>query len=301
MNAAAIRSACAALCLAAAVGCAETPRASSVDAASQADADASKPATVNVHLQPRFLNIAHRGGSKLAPEETLVAYQNAISLKADVIECDVHATSDGVLVCMHDNTVDRTTDGKGAIKGMTFEALRALDAGYRFSSDGGKTFAFRGKGVQVASLEEFLSAYPAGAYAIEIKQYSPSIAAQVAQAVAKHGAVQQTVIASFADQTLAEVRQADPTILTALATGEMLDFTLLTEEMEATYVPPGLVIQAPHEEVTPASIARAHRLGMKVQAWTVNDQAEMERLIQDGVDGIFTDDPALLATVIAAH
>ncbi|MEZ4374468.1 MAG: glycerophosphodiester phosphodiesterase family protein [Polyangiaceae bacterium] len=105
-------------------------------------------------LSNHFLNIAHRGGRKLAPEHTLVAYQNGLDVGADILELDVHATSDGVLVLMHDDTVDRTTNGTGAIKELTFAELRSLDAAYNFSEDGGQTFPYRGKGIQVPTLEE---------------------------------------------------------------------------------------------------------------------------------------------------
>ncbi len=267
-------------------------------AVDSADAATATAQALNLHLRPGFLNIAHRGGGKLAPEETLQAYKNAIAVGADVIEYYFHSTFHGALVCMHDSTVDRTTDGTGKITALTLEQLRNLDAGYDFSQDGGKTFPFRGKGIRVATLDEFLQSYPAGGYAIEIKQSDPPIAAQVVQAIVTHQALDQTVVASFNDQTIAEVRALEPKLTTALALGEMLALAGLSDADEAVYVPPALVIQAPTGQLEAAVlVGRAHRLGMKVQFWTVNDPKEMQVLMAAGADGIFTDDPAKLAQV----
>ena len=259
-------------------------------------------ATVNVHLLPGFLNIAHRGGGRLAPEETRIAYQNAIQVGADVIECDAHSTADGIVVCMHDETVDRTTDGKGSIQGMTFAQLRALDAGYAYSPDGGLTFPYRGKGLQVASLDEFLQIDPDIGLSIEIKQADPPIESQVVQAIVASGALNRTVLISFNDDTMAQVRALEPRLTTGLALGEMLAFSTLEDTDEAQYVPPARVIQAPTNQMDPKLlVARAHRLGMKVQFWTINDAKQMSDLIALGADGIFTDDPATLHGVVPAH
>jgi glycerophosphoryl diester phosphodiesterase len=252
-------------------------------------------------LKPGFLNIAHRGGGKLAPEETQVAYQNAIQVGADVIECDAHSTADGVVVCMHDDTVDRTTNGKGTIQSMTFASLRALDAGYAFSPDGGTSFPYRGKGLQVASLDEFLQVHPTVGLSIEIKQADPPIGPQVVQAIVAHGALDRTVLIAFFDDTMAQVRALEPRLTTGLALGEMLALSTLQDADEATYLPPARVIQAPTNQMDPQLlVARAHRLGMKVQFWTINDAKQMSALVAMGADGIFTDDPATLHAVVSA-
>lgn len=279
---------------------AATPDVATADTNTAETANDTKEAVINLHLRKGFLNMAHRGGGKLAPEETVVAYQNAVKLGADVIECDVHSTADGALVCIHDATVDRTTDGTGKVHSLTLAQLRALDAGYRFSQDGGQTYPYRGKGLQIATLDEFLTLHPDGGYSIEIKQSEPSIAQPVVQAVVDHGAVDQTVVISFADATMAEVRALAPQLTTGLALGEMLLLAGLTDDEEASYVPPAQVIQAPADQMDPALlVARAHRLGMKVQFWTINDPVEMKALIAAGADGILTDQPAVLAQVLA--
>ncbi|HDH09983.1 MAG TPA: glycerophosphodiester phosphodiesterase, partial [Chloroflexi bacterium] len=96
----------------------------------------------------RPLVMAHRGAG-LAPENTLVAFQKALDLGADVLELDVHATKDGEIVVIHDETVDRTTDGRGAVKDFTLEELKRLDAGYHFTPDGGVTYPYRGRGITI--------------------------------------------------------------------------------------------------------------------------------------------------------
>src|SRR3990167_5332435 len=133
----------------------------------------------NLQLCGKNLVIAHRGGARLWPEESMIAFQNAVAAGADVLELDVHATKDGKVVCMHDELVDRTTDGTGLIREKTFAEVQALDAAAKFTTDGGKTFPHKGKGIKVATLEEVLRAFPAMPFSIEIKQYKPSIVDEV--------------------------------------------------------------------------------------------------------------------------
>ncbi|HEX2188056.1 MAG TPA: glycerophosphodiester phosphodiesterase family protein, partial [Longimicrobiaceae bacterium] len=116
------------------------------------------------------LLIAHRGGSALAPENTLEAFRRALEWwRADLLEIDVQPTADGEAVVIHDATVDRTTDGAGPVAELRLAELRRLDAGYRFTPDGGLTFPFRGRGVGLATLEETLRAFPEARVNVEVK------------------------------------------------------------------------------------------------------------------------------------
>jgi glycerophosphoryl diester phosphodiesterase len=252
-----------------------------------------------------FMNIAHRGGRRLAPENTLVAFQNAVDLGVDVLELDVHSTSDGVIVVLHDQSVDRTTDGSGQIHGMTFEALRELDAAYHFSMDGGETYPYRGEGVLVPTLAEVLGSWPEHYYAVEIKQSAPSIVDEVLAVLEETETLEQVIIASTSDVTLANLRAQNPAVFTSFSAGEIFEFVYVTDDTEADYVPPGDFLHVPPAQgivdiITPERVARAHRLGLRIHAWTINDPEEMEALIELGVDGIMTDDPATLGEIIAS-
>ena len=123
--------------------------------------------------------IAHQGGDGLWPGNTLYAFEQAAALGVDVLEMDLHITKDGVLVINHDETVDRTTDGTGTIEDMTLAELKALDAGYDWSKDGGQTFPYRGMGLTIPTLEEIFQTFPEYHMTIEIKKTTGSMAATI--------------------------------------------------------------------------------------------------------------------------
>ncbi|WAS94231.1 glycerophosphodiester phosphodiesterase [Nannocystis punicea] len=266
----------------------------STSGTTEADSETGEPAG-NLFLSDNFLNIAHRGGAALRPEETLPAFEHALAVGADVLEFDVHASSDGVIVAMHDGTVDRTTDGTGAIKAMTLDELRALDAGYRFTPDGGQTFPYRATGIAIPTLEEIFKKFPDSYYLIEIKQTDPPIVDGLLAALEEHGALERVVIASGDLETIEAVRAASPTVFTSLSTPEMLDLYLKVGSPD--YVAPALFVHSPWDLSSAELVTFAHERGMKVHPWTVNEESRMVDLIGRGVDGIMTDDPALLATV----
>jgi len=253
------------------------------------------------------LNIAHRGGRLIRPEHTLEAYAKALEDGADVLELDLAATSDGVIVALHDATVDRTTDGSGPVKEMTLEEVKMLDAGYDFSPDGGETFPFRGMGLTIPTLQEVLEAFPDVPYVIEIKQAEPSIVDDFVAIVREAGVIDQINGASFDDDVLEELRAAAPEMATSFSENEVAEFffeSLKPEGVDPSYVAPAEFLQVPprrgelvvvHEDFVPA----AHSLGLKVHVWTINQEDDMRTLIEDfGVDGVMTDDPPTLSRVI---
>jgi glycerophosphoryl diester phosphodiesterase len=252
----------------------------------------------NLFLSDWFLNIAHRGGTRAAPEETMAAFQDAVSGGVDVLEMDLHATSDGVVVCMHDAAVDRTTDGAGGIKDMTFDQLRELDAGFWFSTDGGQSCPYRGQGIVVPAFEEVLDAFGDSYFIAEIKQGDPSIVDAVLDILERTGTADRVILAATDDNVIAEVRQKNPEVFTSYAVGEMLTFVTLEEADERTYRPPAGFLHPPWEAVDAEFMARARRFDLKVHAWTVDDRPTMERLIDLGIDGIMTDDPRELEDLI---
>jgi glycerophosphoryl diester phosphodiesterase len=251
-------------------------------------------------LCKRHQAIAHRGGGRLAPEETLPAYANAAKIGVDVLELDLHATSDGVVVLMHDDTVDRTTNGTGKVKEKTFAELRSLDAGYRFTRDGGATFPFRGQGVVVPTLEEVLVAHPSAQISIEIKQATPSIVDGVIAVLDHTGAAGRVVVNSFNDDVMKDFRAKRAAILSGFAVAEVARFLQLAEDTEKEYVPPGQILQLPHGSITEEVARRADRLAIPIQAWTVNERADVDRLVGLRIHGIMTDDPEMLTQAYVA-
>jgi len=265
----------------------------------------------------KLLNIAHRGGATVRPENTLVAFRNALTLGAVALEGDLHATRDGVVVVSHDAKVDRTTNGRGYIKEMTFEELRGLDAGYHFTRDGGLTHPYRGEGVQVPTLEEVFSdpVLARTAMILEIKQQEPVIVDKVLDLIQVHEMADRLVFGSFHQICLEEVRagaaQRGMKVLTSLAAEEVVTFFLTPQEemTRGDYVPPGKLLQVPVEYeldgetiqvVSAEFMAKARAAGLDVQVWTVNDPEEMRWLADEmKVSGIMTDDPGLLQGVIS--
>ena len=254
----------------------------------------------------RVLNIAHAGGKGTRPEHTMIAYETAMMEGTDVLELDVHATADGVLVLMHDETVDRTTDGTGLIKDKTLAQLQALDAGYTFTTDDGATYPFRGMGLTVPTLDEVFTAFPDVAYVIEIKQDTPSIVEPFLDTCDAHGMLDQMVASAFSQEVLVELRAAAPDVPTSFALPEVLAFLALDAAAEKTYVPPGQFLQVPIEQsgfpvLSADFVERAKRFDLQVHAWTINDQAQMQLVIDWGVDGVITDFPARLRDLLAAQ
>lgn len=255
------------------------------------------------------LVIAHQGGERLFPSETMFTFAQAVALGVDVLEMDVHSTADGVLVLMHDATVDRTTNGRGAIKEMTFAEIQTLDAGYYWTDDDGQTYPYRDQGIVVPALEEVFQTYPDMRYNIEIKQQEPSIVRPFCDLIHQYQKQDQVLMATFHAEVMAEFRQVCPDVATAMVEQEILPLWLLSKVgLEELYSPAGEAIQAPLtfslpvfgevDVMTGQFIEAAHRRNVQVHAWTVDDPADMERLIAAGIDGIITDRPDRLLAVV---
>lgn len=267
------------------------------EAPADSDTEPVDPWAGHPILADRYLNIAHRCGAKLMPEETLGACRNAVEVGADLLELDLWSTSDGEIVLMHDGTVDRTTDGTGSIRDYTWAELEALDAAYWFTTDG-ETYPYRGQGIRVTRLEEVLAEFPDMLFTLEPKQQSPSITEALHDLLVQYDAIDRTLVGSFDPGPIEEMRALDPSVLTAMTIGEGLAFYSLTEADEATYEPPARVLAAP---LTLGSIAldaatfeRAERHAISIEVWTINDPAEMASTLDMGAKAIITDDPVTL-------
>ncbi len=250
------------------------------------------------------LVIAHQGGDGIWPGNTMFAFQNAVDLGVDVLEMDIHVTKDGALVLMHDETVDRTTNGTGGIESMTAQELKLLDAGYDWSPDEGATFPFRGQGITVPTMEEVFTAFPEMRMTIEIKKTNTSIAQPFCDLIRKYKMQNKVLVASFHDNKLKEFREDCPEVATSSAKNETTIFVLLTKPFLGSFHSPRFFsLQVPEESggitvMTPAFIQAAHERNLAVEPWTINDEATMKKLIEWGVDGIITDRPDLMLKVL---
>ena len=259
--------------------------------------------TESPFLADRVLNIAHRGGNLNAPEETLESMHSAVKIGVDALEMDIHATSDGVIVLMHDATVDRTTNGSGRIVDMTFDEIRTLDAGYKHSTDRGMTYPFRGQGVVVPTLEEILTTFSDQYHLIEIKQSEPSIVEALVDLLDRTGMRDRVIIASFDEPAIREFRAAAPDVFTSFALSEAAFFFFLSPEQEAQYVAVAEFLQVPPrfggiEVLTPEFLARSRRFGLKIHVWDVGGAEHMRQLIDLGMDGLIVDDPETLEGIL---
>lgn len=256
--------------------------------------------------RPRLFG--HRGAAAILPENTLPSFERAVDDGAEYLELDVHATADGHIVVIHDATVERTTDGIGAVRGMALVDLRRLDAGYQFTDARGD-HPMRGQGVRVPTLLEVLEVFPTVPLNVEVKQADPPIAARIVDLVVAHGAAERVLLASGRDDIMSCLRPACAKygIPTGFAAGEVAEFVFRAHEGRLDgYHPPGDALQVPPDArgvavITRATVAAAHGLGLEVHAWTINERTEMEALLDLGVDGIMTDMPVLGRDVLRAR
>jgi glycerophosphoryl diester phosphodiesterase len=237
--------------------------------------------------------IAHRGASAEAPENTLPSFLLAIEQGADAIELDVHVTADDVPVVMHDPTVDRTTSGQGVLAATPLRELRELDAGARFTPDGGATYPYRDRGIRVPTMEEVLDAMPPDLpLVIEVK--APRAQAALRRVLERFKAAPRAIIASF--DTGALDAFSEPPFVRGASRRDVVRL------MARTFagVKPGRV---PYGAICPpnryyglsvpitAIVRGARSLGTPVHVWTVDDPREARRLWTQGVSGIISNAP----------
>jgi glycerophosphoryl diester phosphodiesterase len=226
-----------------------------------------------------------------APENTLAGIETALRLGADAIEIDVHCTSDGVPVLIHDETVDRTTDGTGSIHEMPLESARSLDAGAR-------QFVPQFRGAVIPTLAEALDLTKGKALLqIEIKQ--TDIEQRVADVVRDADAIADCEVHSFWPQVVQAMRSAEPRMAAALLTDgrrvadwqEFFGFALsLNAQGVSVY----------HSWATPEIVRNGQRRGLTFMVWTVDDEADMERVFDAGVDSICSNFPDVVRRVLDA-
>ena len=231
---------------------------------------------------PRPLVYAHRGGAALAPENTMAAFANGLAVGADGLELDVHLSRDGVVVVHHDDTVDRTTAGHGAVASMTALELARLD---------------------VPALADVLARFQEARVVVEMKTNSRELASAVVDVVRRADAVDRVCLGAFGQRVLNAARALEPAIATSAAREEVRWALYRSWVRRPSYGAPYAGFQVPERAGTTQIVSRrfvdvAHRAGLGVHVWTVNDEHDARRLLSWGVDALITDRPDLMVRTV---
>lgn len=233
-----------------------------------------------------FMAIAHRGASSYAPENTFAAFDLAIEMGARHLELDVHFSSDGHLVVMHDDTVDRTTDGSGPVTSRSLAALTALDAGAWFDP--------RFKGERIPTLGAVLERYWGAHLHVELKGHSAGLAQRAVDMIRSSGIATSVTITSFQKAKLQETRAYAPELPTGWLVAEVSDAVVAQARAM------GLTQLCPRAgDVTPELVSRLHAEGLVVRAWGVATEDLMRQVVTAGADGMTVNFPDKLLAYLA--
>ncbi len=273
----------------------------------------------NPWVARRVMAYAHQGGAWEAPSSTLFAIRRALAAGATAIELDVHATADRELVVCHDTTVDRTTDGTGAIAELTLDQIRRLDPAYWFIPGADVTpgrpaadYPYRGRAPEdpefaVPTLRRILEAFPGVVLNLDIKRTAPVVEpyeAELARLLAEFGRTDDVIVASFLDPATDAFRALAPGVPTSAGTLGTAEFWRAVHHGTEFPDLDAVALQVPETQgdlrvVDEALVAAAHERGLAVHVWTVNEEEAMARLLDLGVDGLISDRPTALAAVLA--
>ena len=250
----------------------------------------------------RPINIVYRGGGGIGSENTLMAFRVAAEAGARGLKLDVHMTRDGEIVVIHDATVDRMTNGSGAVAELTLEEIRGLDAGYRFTLNGGQTYPNRNPDLWVPTLREVYEWFPDALVNIEIRAAQQGVEEAVLRIVRDAGAEERTLVVSNDDAVVKRFRKlADGQVSTGASWREVKRFCNLSRwRLERIVRPDYKVLQVPVKHgvttlVTSRFVKAAHIREMRVNVWTTNQADEICCLLNLGVDVIITDRPDVVA------
>ena len=243
---------------------------------------------------------AHRGGCDLGPENTIAAFDIGMATGADGLELDVHLSADGIVVVHHDKTLDRTTNASGPIGARTAQELERVDAGYWFMRGDG--YPFRGQGIGVPTLGAVLARYRGIPTIIEIKVYTAEMGQAVAEEIRRADALEYVCVAGYGLASARAARAALPGVAASAAQPEVrlavYRSILRCPVRRAAYQ----TYQVPEwaeatRIVTPRFVRHAHAANLKVQVWTVDEEADMRRLLNWGIDGLISNRPDLAVRV----
>lgn len=260
-------------------------------------------------------NVAHRGASEAAPENTLEAFREARETGAGGLELDVHLTSDGHAVVLHDEDLGRTTNGSGAVANKTLEELGSLDAGYRFvpanvpeqgaEEGSAESYPYRGRDVRIPRLREVLREFLGMTVNLDIKESTPGIEKAVLDEIDRAGARDRVLVASQDGGVISRFRElSGGEVATAASRWEVARFYALSLlRLEGLAEPPYDALQVPVEHrgvelATGRLVQAAHSRGVRVDVWTIDDPEEMNRLLDLGADSVMTNRPGELRRVL---
>ena len=247
----------------------------------------------------RPMVIAHQGGNLLRPGNTFLAFDHAMSLGVDVLEMDVHLSADEQVVVIHDDTLERTTDGQGAVREMNLADLQQLDAAYHWPFTGEPT-RYRDQGVFIPSFKQVLDRYPAQRLVVELKEDSPRLAEALCEALRASGREDLTLVASFHKAVMKHFRKVCPTTATSASSDEVRWFVIASKlYLGRLFYAPALALQVPKERdgmslLLKEFLEQAESVNLHVDYWTLNSVADLRSAIQAGAHGVITDRPDLM-------
>jgi glycerophosphoryl diester phosphodiesterase len=252
----------------------------------------------------RPLVFGHRGGSRLAPENTIAAFDRGAAEGVDGLELDVRLSRDGQVMVCHDATVDRTSNATGAIADMTASELARVDAGYRFTQ-GDLTHPFRRKGFGVPTLAEVLARHPGHPFIIEMKDNTREMAEATVDVIRAARALDRVCVGAFRGRVLRHARRLAPDVASGASRGEVLRAIYVAR---LGVLPPRRryqALQVPERRkrlrvVTPGFVRAARRAGVPVQVWIVDRAEQIRRLLDWGVQAIITDRPDIAVPTVKA-
>jgi glycerophosphoryl diester phosphodiesterase len=252
----------------------------------------------------RPLVFAHRGGSGLAPENTIAAFDTAAALGADGFELDVRLSRDGVVVVHHDASLDRTTNARGGVDTLDADDLARVDAGYHFRRAGAHAeYPCRGQGIGVPTLAAVLGRFHDARVIVELKLNDAGLAAAALDTVRRAGAVDRVCFGAFGRRVLSAVRNAEPAVATSAAREEVRWALYRSWCGWPPRRPPYAGFQVPEWSGRTRVVSRrfvdaAHRAGLSVQVWTVDTEDAARRLLDLGVDALITDRPDVIVPLV---
>lgn len=244
----------------------------------------------------RVVAIAHRGGSTLRPENTIAAFDHAVSLGVDGLECDVRLSRDGEAVVIHDPTLERTTDRAGAVSDLTTDELARLDAASRFGADRG--WPYRGQDIGVPTLRTLLSRYRDLPFVVEIKGESTETADRVLAVIRETNAEDRVIVAGFSHLVLTYVRRVAPHLPTSASRHEVQSARVCSwlglRPRQTGYH----LLQVPfrfrgRRILTRSYVRCARRAGVPVHSWIVDQPEDLQAVLEWGVTGLISDRPDL--------